>query len=407
MATPPGDDATSEWGRPQHQSGEVHAAQSDQPHGGRRRRLEMPPRRPRRRHNSERRRPAAWLLAGLVFQLVLGPTSSSPPNVSRYGVYNFTNTNFVMLKFHRVGSLTVKAALLHAVGPNHTYAEHKSLSLFRRSGVGGLVCMRPAKRVVALAIFREPVARFLSALNFVMEMHMADDHLRVPCEDRDRAWYEHQRRQLYRTLGPETGGAALLRYYLAYSPYSVVLNVTTAADVPDAITYLQRNFIVGTTPSMRVFVDRLTKMFVADRRATYFYERKQHFSMVYQGHVAPRAYCKRATLPATTVRDLEVKVGTDVDIYRAVAILNKRQHRVPASELPRHQTPNCKLPLLLGQPITILEKLEPMWHPADADAANAGRPRAPGVRWTLDYSHSVSDFSWVPDPGESTGVSSM
>ena len=76
------------------------------------------------------------------------------------------NTSFVALRFHKVASTTFKSVLASGLQPS--YMEHETLAEYRAGGLDSLRCLGAptARRVVFLALFREPASRILSALHF-------------------------------------------------------------------------------------------------------------------------------------------------------------------------------------------------------------------------------------------------
>ena len=314
--------------------------------------------------------PILFLRAALVVPLV-SPQMSIMQNVSLEGRYRMTTTNFVLLRFHRVGSLTARMALVNAVGLNRSYAEHKSLAIFNAEGLGGLICQRPAKRVVVAALFRDPVSRLLSALNYVM---VAQKHKDVAksCDDRDSAWF-NDRLEEYRQRRN-------LKYFLADAPYSTVLNVTSEKDVAPALAFLKANFILGLTVKMDSFMGRLTKAFHGDRQASTYYAKKQRFDQIYQGHVA-KPYCRKSDLPRSTLTDLNTRVGTDATLYRGIVELNSLQRVQGLKDLPVHHYPSCDPKHhVFGSPLLYLRGGD-------------------DFTFALDYSAASQDFSDHPPIG--------
>lgn len=172
------------------------------------------------------------------------------------------------------------------------------------------------------------MARYLSAFNFAMWTSKDPDR-RLPCKNRTLAWYQKKHKAKHTTRDNS------FFYFLAHNPYSLVFNVTSESDVPRFGAYLESNFVVGVTDRMEEYLYMLTSVFKLDERASTAYNKTQHFSHSYDGHVLEH-YCRSGQIDEPVRAWMLDEIGTDTQIYEETSRVAERQLRLAASELPVH-----------------------------------------------------------------------
>ena len=165
-------------------------------------------------------------------------------------------------KVYKAASDTTQTALRYSVGDDLVSFEHTNLNTFTNHGVRGLRCIIPrAKRSVLLLFLRDPLDRFLSGMNMAschvvtssrkfMESSTAADLAKE-----NLTFWKYPKPCAEMTAEDWVYGSDFLTAhvrhtvmdaFLSVGLYQKILGIATAADVPAALQYVERNFVVGT-----------------------------------------------------------------------------------------------------------------------------------------------------------------
>lgn len=265
--------------------------------------------------------------------VALAVASAEKIDWSQQGDYNETDTFFYGVKFHKTASETMRVALYKALGKNGAYCEHESLTRIRDYGWQGAVCFASTPRVVLITMFREPIARYLSAVHFALATHHLTAEAEVPCLERTAEWYfSHPKQHPNASHSSDRGR---MQYFLDLHPYADIFHIKSRDDLDPFREMLETHFVVGVMDNVDDLFRRLTGILRLDHRAILAYGGRQVVRHIKDGHVST-PYCKAHDLQPDVVATFRSLAGLDTDIFRIATDISQAQSLLHVTQLPIH-----------------------------------------------------------------------